>query len=190
MSNVFFTSDTHYAHANICGPNVSQWDKGYRDFESLTEMNDEIVDSINTNVQENDTLYHLGDWSFGGKHKIEEFRKRIRCRNIILIFGNHDHHIRKEFRHLFTRSYDFLETYINGQFIIMSHYALRVWQKSHHGSWHLFGHSHGSLPDIGGKCFDIGWCVWRRPLHFDEVKHIMDARDVNFVDHHHEGTAQ
>lgn len=190
MSRSFFISDTHASHANICGPAISKWDKGYRNFSSIDEMDNAIVDSINTRVGENDTLYHLGDWSFGGKDKIEKFRRRIRCKNIILIYGNHDHNIRKEFRHLFQRCYDFLETYVNGQFIVMSHYALRVWQKSHHGSWHLYGHSHGSLPDIGGKCFDIGWCVWRRPLSFDEVKEIMDARPITFNDHHSAETQQ
>ena len=42
-----------------------------------------------------DTLYHLGDWSFGGIENIWNFRKRINCKNIYLVPGNHDHHIKK-----------------------------------------------------------------------------------------------
>lgn len=187
--DVWFTSDSHFGHKNICGPSVSEWDKGYRDFNSVPEMNEALVDSLNL-AKEDDLIIHGGDWSFGGKDNITKFRNQIRCKNIVLVFGNHDHHIKKEFRHLFTRTHDFLETYINGQFIVVSHYALRVWQKSHHGSWCLYGHSHGSLPDIGGKTFDMGWCTWRRLLHFDEVKEIMDKRSIELVDHHHGGTAQ
>ncbi len=39
----------------------------------------------------------------------------------------------------------------------MNHYAQRVWEHSHHGSWHVYGHSHGSLPDdIKSKSIDVG----------------------------------
>ena len=94
---VFFTSDTHYSHANICSA-TTKWDfsKGertFREFESLEEMNKTLVDNINKVVGEDDILFHLGDWSFGGIDKIWEFRKQIKCKNIHLITGNHDHHI-------------------------------------------------------------------------------------------------
>lgn len=94
-NNIWFTSDTHYQHKNLC-LGVSEWDdkeKSCRKFQILEEMNELIVKNINDNVKENDTLYHLGDWSFGGIENIWEFRKRINCKNIHLIFGNHDHHI-------------------------------------------------------------------------------------------------
>ncbi len=44
-------------------------------------------------VKPNDIIYHLGDWSFGGHENIKIFRNRIKCKNIHLILGNHDHHI-------------------------------------------------------------------------------------------------
>lgn len=94
---VFFTSDTHYNHANICSA-TTKWDfsKGertFRQFKSLEEMNKTLVSNINKVVGEDDILFHLGDWSFGGIDKIWEFRKQIKCKNIHLITGNHDHHI-------------------------------------------------------------------------------------------------
>lgn len=34
----------------------------------------------------------------------------------------------------------------------MSHYAMRVWNQSHKGSWMLHGHSHGTLePMVSGR---------------------------------------
>lgn len=97
---VFFTSDTHYNHANICSA-TTKWDfsKGertFRRFTSLEEMNKTLVDNINEVVGEEDILFHLGDWSFGGIDKIWEFRKQIKCKNIHLILGNHDHHIKND----------------------------------------------------------------------------------------------
>jgi calcineurin-like phosphoesterase family protein len=97
---LWFTSDTHYGHTNICR-GVSNWKdfngnvpiKQTRDFKTLNHMNDVIVESINSVVGENDILFHLGDWSFGGFENIAEFRNRIVCKNIHLVLGNHDHHI-------------------------------------------------------------------------------------------------
>lgn len=93
MGNIWFTSDTHYGHSNIASKNCSKWSSGYREFKDLDEMNNRIVKNINTYVKEDDILYHLGDWSFGGIDNIWNFRKQIKCKNIHLILGNHDTHI-------------------------------------------------------------------------------------------------
>jgi calcineurin-like phosphoesterase family protein len=93
---VFFISDSHYNHSNICRA-TSNWgdDSKTRDFKSLDHMNSVLVDNINSMVGENDILFHLGDFSFGGFDKIGEFRSRILCKNIHLVLGNHDHHIER-----------------------------------------------------------------------------------------------
>lgn len=187
--NIWFTADTHYSHKNITGPKVSQWDKGYRDFESVSDMNDAIVDSINSVVDYDDILYHLGDWSFGGKDKVEEFRNRVKCKRIRLCLGNHDYHVRNSFRHLFEKSFDFREETIDKTLVVMCHYSLRVWQHSHHGSFHLYGHSHHTLPELG-RSMDVGWCRWRRPLSWDEIKQELSSRPISFLDHHNSETAQ
>jgi calcineurin-like phosphoesterase family protein len=77
---------------------VSAWDDkelNCRMFDTIDKMNDALVDSINERVGENDELYHIGDVSFGGINRLWEFRKRLKCKNIHLILGNHDHHIKK-----------------------------------------------------------------------------------------------
>lgn len=95
MNNIWFTSDTHFGHSNIVGPNVSKWKSGYRDFKSLDEMNNHLIKEINKLVKKDDFLYHLGDFSFGGIENIYKFRKQIMCENIILVLGNHDKHIKE-----------------------------------------------------------------------------------------------
>lgn len=57
-------------------------------------MSRHIVKVFNQTVAEDDTLYHLGDWSFGGLANVWNFRKQLRCKNIHLIYGNHDNHIK------------------------------------------------------------------------------------------------
>lgn len=96
LSNIWFSSDTHYSHKNIC-LGVSEWDDkelSCRKFATLEEMNELIISNINKYVKADDILYHLGDWSFGGVENIWNFRKQIKCKNIYLVPGNHDHYIK------------------------------------------------------------------------------------------------
>jgi len=182
MSNIFFTSDTHFGHANIAGKNSSRWKSGYRNFSSIEDMNQELVKQINRVVKHDDVLYHLGDWSFGGIENIWRFRKQLNCQNIHLILGNHDHHIEEnkplpnckytvdgqivdgipgydpEFvfaKELFTSVSHYKEVKINGEIVVLSHYSHRIWHGSHKGWLHLYGHSHDSLPEYG-KSMDCG----------------------------------
>ena len=94
MKNIWFSSDFHYGHKNICR-GVSTWSnlKYTRDFQSIEEMNYTLVNNINSYVKKDDDLYFLGDWSFGGIENIWEFRKKLNCTNIHFICGNQDNHM-------------------------------------------------------------------------------------------------
>lgn len=184
MSNIFFTSDTHYGHKNIASKNESQWKAGWRDYKNIHDMNQDLVKQINKIVGTDDTLYHLGDWSFGGIENIWKFRKQIACQNIHLILGNHDHHIEENkllenchyygsdpldiadgawstfssqvySQKLFSSVSHYKEIKTPAGIIVLSHYGHRVWHGSHKGWIHLYGHSHGSLP-MYGKSMDVG----------------------------------
>ena len=81
---IWFTSDTHFGHENVLKFTDRPW-------ETIWQMNDAIVDSINGRVAVDDELYILGDFSF--KMTAQDayaLRKRIACRRIHLIPGNHD----------------------------------------------------------------------------------------------------
>ena len=169
---LFFTSDTHYNHSNICSATTS-WAKGEgatRKFDSLEKMNDTLVNNINEVVGENDILFHLGDWSFGGFDKIPEFRNRIICKNVHLLLGNHDHHIEKnkeDIRRLFSSVNQYLElqvkynmnTPIQGVVnLVLMHYPIASWNNMNKGWIHLHGHVH--LPSdkriAQGRAMDVG----------------------------------
>jgi hypothetical protein len=72
-----------------------------------------------------------------------DLRDRINCDNLYLIFGNHDDY--KALRPLFVEIYDQYMFNINNQSIVCNHYPMRSWEKSHHGSWQLYGHVHNQL---------------------------------------------
>lgn len=95
MSRKFVISDTHYGHKNIVRGS-SVWDNpdATRDFETVEEMNEAIVKSINDTVAKQDELYLLGDLAFGNIYTLVEFITKIKCENIHVILGNHDQSIR------------------------------------------------------------------------------------------------
>lgn len=223
--DIWVTSDTHYGHKNICR-GISEWNDGSqstRDFNTIEDMNQAIIDGINDRVKENDILIHLGDWSFGGIDNIWNFRKQINCKNIYLVYGNHDHHIKNNAlikidvpleilnatnkvysvftKPLFTYTDHVLDFTITSNDIkgklkfFCSHYAHRIWDKSHHGVMHLYGHSHGSLEDVPwGKSMDVGidnaikLLGEYKPFNILEVYNILKVRDTHIIDHHNELT--
>jgi calcineurin-like phosphoesterase family protein len=198
--NVWFISDTHYSHANICYGTSNWEDKEYcRKFDSLEEMNQTIVDNINKHVLKNDILFHLGDWSFGGFENIEIFRKNLNCENIYLILGNHDHHIKNNknnVQSLFKKVFEYLELEIiqnlslhKYKFVLM-HYPIVSWNKLNEGVIHIHGHTHlpKHLKLSGGKIIDVGVDGNDlMPISLNEIIKIMSEREIksgfNF-DHH------
>lgn len=93
--NVWFIADTHYWHNNIV-KGITKWnnpDENCRNFNSVQEMSRHLIEQINKYVNENDILFFLGDWSFGGINNIWNFRKQLNVEIIHFILGNHDHHI-------------------------------------------------------------------------------------------------
>lgn len=214
--STFFTSDTHYNHASIVlgathwteipyayekWPSVElrhqfSMENGLRDFASVEKMNETLVNGINQVVGAEDTLFCLGDWSFGGIESIKCFRDKIICKNIHLILGNHDHHIEdseKGLQTLFASVSSYKEIRVAKQRIVLSHYAHRMWNGSHFGAWHLYGHSHSNLEvRPHGKSMDVGvdnaykLLGEYRPFSFREIFSFLDKREILFLDHHRE----
>lgn len=199
----WFTSDLHLNHVNLCR-GTTKWDvdnqhNAVRDFDTVPEMNDAVINSINDNVDKDDTLYILGDFAFGVKSEIPRHRLRINCENIHFIYGNHDHALQDRYQGFFTSCKHYDEVVIrdkNGrkQGLVLFHYYIGgVWNNVGRGVGHLFGHSHGSLPldHIVGKAFDVGWDVWKKPLNEHEVcDHLATlGQNVKWLDHHTDKTS-
>jgi calcineurin-like phosphoesterase family protein len=147
---IFFTSDQHFGHTNIIK-------HCRRPFESVQEMDEQMLEAINSNVSKSDTLYILGDFAYRGRDPLH-YRSRIKCRSVHLVIGNHDKRSRCG---CFEGISDVLSISINGKRIWLSHYPHRSWPGSHRGAWHLYGHCHGTLDrssdvEMGLSCLDVG----------------------------------
>lgn len=176
MGKIFFTSDHHFGHANIikfCN----------RPFADVREMDKVMIERWNEKVKKNDTVYHLGDFGLTYKENLATILEQLNGK-IHLIIGNHEGAAlqnRKRFE--WTKEYYELKVKdadcSNGvQRIILFHYAMRTWRGQGRGNWHLYGHSHGNLPDLEDSLsFDIGVDSHDfYPLSYDEVKAIMKEK--------------
>lgn len=188
MSGPWFISDTHFGHANIIK-------YSNRPFQDVDQMNEWMIEEWNKRVQKNDDIYHLGDFAFLRPEPMEKLLKRLMGRKH-LILGNHDKWIIDNWnwlleQGLFESIQYYREIRAGGKKLILFHYGQRVWNGSHHGSIHLYGHSHGSLPphglsvDAGVDCKEI--TTDYRPVHLNEVLDYMSKRTPATVDHHEEG---
>jgi len=204
---LFWTSDTHFDHVNICA-GTSKWKSATdktRDFQTLDEMNQTLVDNINTFVGEDDILIHLGDFSFNGFDNIEKFRSQLNVKTLYLLLGNHDHHIannKNGIQSIFTEVWNGIaevnvrqETQAkrDGCKIICSHYPIASWNNMGDGWIHLHGHVH--LPAdkaLGrGKSLDVGVDGnFYYPRSHDEIVDIMQTQPIDYLtlpqDHHTE----
>ena len=174
MAAVYFTSDLHLGHDNIrkhCN----------RPFKTIEEMDETIIRNYNSLVSDRDTVYILGDVSFRGGNP-DNYLRRLKGHKHLII-GNHDS--REAINSKYFESADRLRTIkIDKEKIVLCHFAMRTWDASFHGSWHLFAHSHGRLPPTtiikDGKeyvrSFDVGVDCWDfYPISFEHVRDIMNG---------------
>ncbi len=179
MKNAFFTSDYHLFHANVI-----KYDN--RPFLNVEEMNQTIIENHNKIVQKDDDFYFLGDFAFAKEYEIEKLISQLNG-NLHFIKGNHDKY---DTINLYKKYGNYLgelkEIFIFNKKIVLCHYAMRVWNKSHHGTWHLYGHSHGSLPDDPNSLsMDVGIMNNNYyPFSFDQIEELMSKKTFKPIDHH------
>lgn len=136
---IWFTSDTHFGHANVL-----KFTERHELWGDVDAMDRALVANINAVVAPTDELYHLGDFSF--KMTAEEaaaVRRQIRCRRVHLVPGNHD----KDWTQPAVAGTFVVEPPIKvlkaeGRKLVLCHYPMVDWQSLGHSSIHLHGHIH------------------------------------------------
>lgn len=177
--NIFFTADEHYGHKNI----IKFCKRPYAD---MAEMTEALIANHNAVVKPGDLVYHLGDmfWRSWPEAGAIDMLHRCLNGNHYYIFGNHEElmlrseALRSKF--VWTRYRHRLSSIVGGteHEIILDHFAGRVWHHSGHGSWQLYGHSHGELPDDPNLlAMDVGVdaCGYT-PISLEEVAQRMQAK--------------
>ena len=143
MSNVFITADLHLNHQGILKHNARPW-------KTVEEMNNGLIDNWNRVVHRNDTVYILGDFAFSNWGY---FINALRGKKILIV-GSHDK-MPRIYLEQFQEVRDIKYIKALGHNWVMCHTAMRVWEKSHYCSIHLYAHSHGRL-NTQNLSFDTG----------------------------------
>ena len=179
-------------------------------------MNKALIDNWNRTVPHDGVVYHLGDMFFKNMQSSLEILARLNGK-IRLIRGNHrgiDPKIAKKRPDKIDWLGDYFELTIQDedapmgkQMIVLCHTAFLTWNKSHWGSWNLFGHSHDNLtPWINehlpeARMLDVGVDAVAhiskglrpnqevnprdyRPLSYEEIKTLLQYKTGEVVDHH------
>lgn len=188
---IFFTADNHFGHSNIL-------EYCNRPFSSVEEMDEEMIRRWNEKVGPRDAVYHLGDITLGTE--VDKYLRKLNGR--IKILGNAGHHDKRWLaRYIRGDSYGAVsvlsadgwrieivppiivlesEKYKQGEYpqvIVLCHYPIAQWDRRHYGSWHLYGHSHGTF-DNGGLSMDVGVDANDfYPVSLEEVAEVMRSKE-------------
>lgn len=173
-NKVWFTSDLHFGHKNVCK-------YCNRPYESMEEMHQALITNWNSVVQEDDTVFLLGDLGFCGITKLQELVAQLKG-NIIVVQGNHDSD--KAMNRLLEDGLiqscvKLCKVTIEGdeeipsQDLTLCHFPMIDWYEKEKGSWMIHGHQH-QLPDTPScsyKHYDVGvdknnWT----PINFEQLK--------------------
>lgn len=119
-----------------------------------SEMDELLISNWNKVVSPKDSVWHLGD--FGFTKNLEDARHIFNRLNgdKHLVKGNHDQN-NKVHQLPWGSVHDTHMLSYEGYHFWLSHYAHRTWPSKYYGTYHLFGHSHGKLPNLD-RSIDVG----------------------------------
>jgi calcineurin-like phosphoesterase family protein len=183
---IYFTSDLHFGHRKI----TEYTERGrFTNSEKHTRW---LMELWNDTVTNEDTVYHLGDFTFDNRFLAREFAK-LKGEHIIMLKGNHDSaKVWRRFAETEPRiqMHDYLEVNIEGQHICLFHFPISSWHRQHHGAWHLHGHCHSNLKIKQGRMLDVGLdsaydvLGEHKFFTFEDVKKYMETIPLQVSDHH------
>ena len=179
MGEIWFTSDTHFSHNQsfLYEP---------RDFTTVEEMNEAIIERWNSIVNPTDVVYHLGDTFLNDNEKGIECIKRLNG-TIFLIFGNHESDNRKNL--IFQECKNVTGGWYAYQIksgkwnFYLSHYPTKVGNyddTKYHKMWCLCGHTHtqDKFFDVKDSCYHVEMDAHNcYPVNIEQIKE--DIRQYN-----------
>lgn len=172
---VWFGSDTHFHHFRIASIYPAR-----AGFASADEMATEMLRRWNSQVSDNDEVFHIGDVDLAHMDLTLGLIPRLKGRKF-LVPGNHDRKLIKQKRlhEHFTVLPDIYERRFGQQHIVMCHYPIWEWNQMHRGYWHLHGHLHGKPHGIPGKILDVSVDANDLMLRsFEDVELFMVDREI------------
>ncbi|WP_455649771.1 metallophosphoesterase [Enterocloster citroniae] len=115
----YYIADSHFFHSAM----LLRMDE--RNFKTVEEMNETMIQQWNSRVRKNDEIVILGDLSFGKWKETQDIVERLKGQKY-LIKGNHDRFLNETSfnRDLFKKISGYEEMYDNGRKVILCHYPI------------------------------------------------------------------
>lgn len=191
---LYITSDTHFFHENINGPDGFVSTRKH--FQSTEEMNETIVTNWNNKVTQHDTVIHAGDIALGPKPvEVFDLLKRLHG-NLIIIPGNHDS-MRRLIKYLTKNNYNYNSTpkfeikevgmriKHNKKLYYVTHFPLMLgeWRanlRNFCGHIHDVGCRESNQLNIGIDSPEIGERPFGEPILFDEAASLVEEKWSNW----------
>jgi len=133
----YFIADLHLGHANCLRFDHRPWD-------TVEEMDMEIIRRWNRKVRKEDHVYVLGDFAYKNKTAISEYMGQMNG-FIHLIRGNHDKRS-EAYEGCFREVEDYKEMVVMADGVkcqlVLSHYFIPFYNGHRHMAFMLHGHTH------------------------------------------------
>ena len=178
MGRLLFLADTHFGSGRIirlC----------HRPFKDVAEQDRVIASNWQKAVNNDDTVYLLGDVAEGDYERSVRILAGLPGRKILVV-GNHDDEAslsRYQEAGIFESIVPYAKAYQGGEEIILFHYPIIDWENRQFGSSLVYGHIHNKdLPEIRDyykdkPCYNCGAdVVGFIPRTLEELKRIKEAQ--------------
>ena len=183
MNKIYFTSDLHFGHENVI-----RFDN--RPFETVDEMDAELIRRWNAKVDRGDLVYVLGDMIWKTKNSTAQILIENLNGQIILIRGNHDRFLSNAKAKnclAAVTDYDEIKMSLEDGTVrrcILSHYFIPLYNGHRNGAIHLHGHSHFTdeadleidlaeqlnAQGMQNEIYNVGCMYWNyEPVTLDEI---------------------
>ena len=204
--DILFWGCMHYGHD-------PKWDVPIwksRGYNSSFEHDEGLIRNWNKKANASTIGFLLGDTIFGhnADERLLSLFRRLDFKELYIMSGNHQ----AGYKQLIERVQDnillpsaseykqvhfvpnYLETIINGQTIVMSHYPILSWNGAGKGAYHIFAHVHGNLnrSELGrmylktGLNYEVSVENCPSPITFGELRAEMRKKVQSCPDHHNE----
>jgi len=175
MLRTFFTSDSHFGHANI----IRYCQRPFADADAMDRA---MVDIWNSVVDPRDTVYHLGDFSMIKPDQIALLLNKLNGTKH-LIRGNHDPVHSNQIKG-WSSVQEMAKIHVEGKSLFLCHYPMREWPGMWNGTIHLYGHVHGNFQPQPGS-MEVSADVWGgKPVQIADICDALEPFDPEVAKRH------
>jgi len=170
---IWFTGDWYLGSPAIIG-------ERHRPFKTVIEMDDAIIKSFHSLVENGDSVWFLGNFCYGGEKAVNYYHNRINPNynkdiKIYFLRGQSDA-TTKEFALTFDKFFPpYMEIVADKTDITLCNYPLKTWKNAEYGAIHLHSYHPRHKPFLNDLALDVSVDANNfSPISWESVKHRLE----------------